>query len=143
VVRTAGNALVALCILAGAALIGWGIFQERGESAFFATAAKALGEVTSIQTTSIDEQTNRYCSIVTFNPATGGPATFTDPICGARQLQRVGDKVPVLYDPGAPTNARIAEGEDPWAVALPFFSWAALSWLAAIVVRLLAKRFAR
>jgi hypothetical protein len=142
-VRTAGNALVALCILAGVALIGWGLVQENGESKFLDKAAKAIGEVTAIQTSGIDEQTNSYCAIVTFNPPKGGPVSFTDTVCGSSPLQRVGDKVPVLYDPDGPTVARIAQGGGPWAVALPFFGWAALAWLAAGIAQQLVKRFAR
>jgi Protein of unknown function (DUF3592) len=128
--------------LAGVALVGFGVYRETLESKFLAKAAKALGTVTEIQTTPLDEQTNTYCAVVTFDPAKGKAATFVNGACATSQLQRIGDKVPVLYDPDEPTNGRIAQHVGPWAFALPFFAWAILSWLAALAAGLLTKRFA-
>ncbi len=138
-----GRIVVIVCILAGAALIALGVVRENSENAFLSKAAKALGEVKEIQTRPIDEQTNDYCAVVSFSPPTGTPVSFVNPDCGAVQQQRIGDKVPVLYDPAAPTTARISEGTGPWAVALPFFGWAALSLLAAIVAALVFSRLTR
>lgn len=142
-VSTLGRIVVALLALAGVALVGAGIFRELGESKFLAGAAKAIGQVTEIQTVPIDEQTNRYCAIVSFDPAPGKHASFVDRVCGAAPLQRIGDRVPVLFDPSVPTNGRIDQHTGPWAVALPCFAWAVLSWLAAGAAALLVKRFAR
>jgi hypothetical protein len=142
-VRAAGRTVVALFALAAAGLIGVGVLREQEESKFLAGAAKSLGDVTEIQTVPIDEQTNRYCAIVAFTPPSGKPVSFVNSNCAPGQLQRIGDKVPVLYDPNDPMHARIFENTGPWAVALPFLAWAVLSLVGAVIAALVFKRMAR
>ena len=127
----------------GAALAGVGVLHEQAESQFLSKAAKSLGDVTEIQTVPIDEQTNRYCAVVAFTPPSGKPVSFVNSACGTAELQRIGDRVPVLYDPAEPTHARIfqdAGSLGAWSAALPFLAWSLLSFIAAVVAALIVKR---
>lgn len=140
--RTAGNAVAALCALAALALATVGIVRQRAESAFFAKAAQILGKVTEIHETPLDEHSAEHCPVVTIEPAPGKTAQFTDAVCTVELVHRIGDKVPVLYDPEDPSNGRIADGSGPWTAALPLLAGAALAAVVAAAVALLTRRFA-
>ncbi len=133
----------ALCALAGLASLGWGLWLFRQESAFLATARRALGKVVETQTSPVDETTNRYCPIVEFSDEGGTVASFVDLDCDTAVVHRKGDVVPVLYRRADPGHARIDVGATALSAAATPIAWALAAFLLAAGAAFAAGRLGR
>ncbi|MHB8417861.1 MAG: DUF3592 domain-containing protein [Myxococcales bacterium] len=137
--KTPLRVLAALCALAGLVSLAVGAMRFSSESRFLAGASRTLGKVVEIQTTPVDDESNRYCPIVQFATPDGRPQSFVDAVCGPTLPHRKGDIVPVLYDPAAPAHARIDQDTTALAALAQPALWALLAWLAAAAL-LFARR---
>ena len=110
-----GLRLVALSV--GLALLGGAAWLYRHESAFIASAAAAQGRITALQSHRDSEGTLLYTPRVRFTPEGRRDYEFNDRISSSHPGRKVGDAVPVLYDPGDPAHAQIDRGV--WNYFLP------------------------
>jgi len=94
--------------LAGIALLAGGFYLAQDMERFSVSAKKAQGEVVSLSRTG--GNSHAYYPVVEFNAATGQKERFHDSFGSDPSVYAPGDKVEVLYDPAAPTRAKIDRG---------------------------------
>ena len=114
-------------LLIGLALLGGAAGLYRHESAFIASAAAAQGRIIALQSHRDSEGTLLYTPRVRFTPEGRRDYEFSDRISSSHPGRKVGDAVPVLYDPGDPAHAQIDRGV--WNHFLP----AAMAFLGLLI----------
>lgn len=98
------------------AAAGWLGMQTRE---FVARAAHAQGEVTGLEASrSGSDSSPTYHPTVRFSAADGIEVTFRSSTGTNPPAHRVGDKVPVLYEPADPQHAEIDSFVDVWLAPL-------------------------
>ncbi len=85
--------------------------------AFFARATRAIATVTSVEDSTDTKGHHRYTPTLVFTDAAGKTRTHTSSLTEDAP-RRVGEEVPVLYDPQNPVEARIEDFWNTWGTPL-------------------------
>ena len=107
-------ALAALCVV-------WAVWAFRGERRYLSRALRATGVVRSLTVGSITRGGTAYFPVISFTTAAGVPVTAESKT--PRSRCRVGDSLPVLYDPERPDDMQIDSRASRWSlVAIAAFA---------------------
>lgn len=99
------GALVALGLLGGSLRSAAGALELR------AVGVETVGAVVQNEVQRPSPGGPYYRAVVSYRPGDGAaPVRFTDPFASSRPRWRVGESVPVRYDPARPARARIDAG---------------------------------
>ncbi len=92
--------------LMGSLFLVVGVVMAAHDRALAVTGQHTTGRIVSLEAGS-GEHRDDVCPDVRFVPARGDVVVFRDGLCANFETGRVGDEVPVLYDPADPSRARI------------------------------------
>jgi len=100
-------------LVLGLALALAGIYWLTSTREFVAKAAATTGLIVSVEertSTSDDRTVRTYAPVIRFKDAVGREVTFTSNFSATGMQRRVGQSVPVLYDPHNSAQARMGGG---------------------------------
>jgi Protein of unknown function (DUF3592) len=104
-----------------AAFIGWAGFHAYSSYLLVTNGERATGTVVRLEESSSSEGGTVYSPVIEFS-ANGQTYSFESGNASDPPTNRVGDQVPVLYDPEAPEQARIESFYELWlfpAILIP------------------------
>lgn len=99
-------ALAVLCVV-------WAVWAFRAERRYLSRAVRATGVVRSLTAERMTRGGTAYFPVISFTTAAGVPVTAQSK--NSRSC-RVGDSVPVLYDPDRPDEMQIDSRAARWSV---------------------------
>jgi len=124
----AGKVVPIIFIILGAILLVCAIVDVKSTLHFLNTAQKTTGEVISLQErVSHDTDQNgssyhdvTYAPIIRFVDNQNQVITYTSSISSSNPSYHVNEKVPVLYTPGQPSEAKIYRFSEIWLTTIIF-----------------------
>lgn len=103
-----------LFITAAALCLVWAVLAYRSERRYLSRAARATGVVESVTAEQGTRGGTSYFPVISFTTAAGAPVRARSRSSNNRY--RVGDSVPVLYDPNEPDDMQIDTLGSRWVM---------------------------
>ena len=102
-----------VCILLGAAAVGYAVWSTVRENEFLMRAVRAEGSVTGVTDSTDEDGHTTYRPTFAFADAAGRQWTVSSAVT-VPDRYRIGDAVPVRYPADDPARAQIASGWVAW-----------------------------
>jgi len=110
--------LAPFLLLAGTALLAFGVYTSRTLLSLEASGLRTAGSVTSLSPSRSSDGGTTYHPLVSYRDSAGRTVVFRDSTGTNPPLYRVGEVVTVLYLPGEPDRAIIDRGLWNWLPAV-------------------------
>src|SRR5262245_12737648 len=104
-----GDFVPLIFLVIGLALAVGGIYWFTRTRDFVARATRTAGRITAVEerTSSSDSNVRTWAPVIRFKDLVGREVTFTSSFASTGMQRRVGESVPVLYDPADPSGAQM------------------------------------